>query len=52
MKKLPCPTVRASDLGGPRVVVTFEWDWIVFQMYEDEALVLARTIYDVLEEAP
>lgn len=42
--KLPAPEVYVAEN-----VVTFEWENIRFSMYDDEALKLARTIYDVLE---
>ena len=55
MKKLPRPDVQVrKDHSGPdiRTVVRLEWEFFSLEMYEDEALILARTIYDVLEEAP
>jgi hypothetical protein len=48
MKKVPCPDVLVGD-DGKRTVVTLEWDTFRLQMFEDEAVRLARTIYDVLE---
>lgn len=49
MKKLPCPAVLISNDPG---VVILEWDWISLQMYDDQARLLARSIYDALEEQP
>jgi hypothetical protein len=54
MKKMPVPaTYIVPDTDGTNsVVVHFEWENISFQMYEDQALLLARSIYDVLEVEP
>lgn len=54
MKKVPCPgvfLVPDAD-GSQRTVVHFEWENISFQMFDDEALRLAREIHDILEIAP
>lgn len=53
MKKSPCPAVMIvpdTDSSNPnRVVLQFEWETISFQMYDDEALRLAREIHDALQ---
>jgi hypothetical protein len=51
MRKSPCPVlslVPDTDVGHCRVI-QFDWENLTIQMYDDEALRLARTIYDVLE---
>lgn len=49
MKKLPRPEIIVNDFTDPPVV-RFEWDFFAIEMFEDEALVMARSIYDALEE--
>jgi hypothetical protein len=54
MKKVPVPaTYIVPDTDGTnRTVVHFEWETFSLQMYEDQALLMARSIYDVLEVPP
>jgi hypothetical protein len=54
MKKVPVPaTYIVPDTDGTNhTVVHFEWETFSLQMYEDQALLLARSIYDVLEVPP
>ena len=54
MKKTPCPGVYlVPDTDGTqRTVVHFEFENHSFQMFDDEALRLAREIHDVLEIPP
>lgn len=51
MKKLPCPGVYLvpDTEGSDRTVLHFEWDSISFQMFDDEALRMAREIHDALQ---
>jgi hypothetical protein len=48
MKKLPRPHVIVNDATDP-AVVRLEWDFFAIELYEDEALLLARSIHDALE---
>jgi hypothetical protein len=55
MKKLPRPDVTThpySSATDDRTVVRLEWDFFAIEMFDDEAMVMARSIYDVLEEPP
>lgn len=52
MKKLPRPEVFTHpnyNLSDDRTVVRLEWDFFAIEMFDDEAMVLARSIYDALE---
>jgi hypothetical protein len=53
MKKVPCPevTTRTEFVDGRgRLIVRFGWDSVSFEMFDDEALRLAREIHDALED--
>jgi hypothetical protein len=55
MKKLPCPEVLThpySTATDDRTVVRLEWDFFAVEMFDDEALRLAREIHDILEVPP
>lgn len=52
MKKVPCPDVFTHahyNVTDDRVVVRLEWEFFSLELFDDEALRLARSIYDVLE---
>ena len=52
MKKQPTPYVDVKTEDGPlgeNVIVTFDFGGTHLEMYDDQALKMARHIHDVLE---
>jgi len=53
MKKQPAPYVSTRVDPGPlgdNTIVVFEFEGLKFEMYDDEALRLAREIHDALQD--